>query len=805
MVLLVAIGLMPRACPAESDSRIVGFTVEPESVVLVGPDSLRGLLVHGQREDGRTVDLTHQVSYRSTLSDYFTVNRHGVVEAVADGTGDVEIVFGERTVSVPVQVEKVTVPHGYHFENDIIPVLSKYGCNFSGCHGKAEGQNGFKLSVFGFDAKADYDALVKQGRGRRTFPAAAGRSLLLTKASGFMPHGGGIRIIEDSREYKVLKGWIAAGAPFGDADAPLVVRIAISPHERIVDTNASQQLRVIARYSNGRELDVTSIAKYQSNNDGLAAVDAMGMVRIGKVAGQVAVMANFNGAVDTFQALIPRKQRIDNYPAAAEHNFIDRLVHAKLKKLNIIPSAMADDAEFMRRAYISIVGTLPTAEEARSFLADAEPEKHRRLVNQLLERPEYADYWALKWADMLRVDRQALGHKTAYQYYGWIRQSLAENKPLDRFARDILTLSGPTSGAPQVSFYSVVGGPNQLASTVSQVFLGVRIECAQCHHHPFDRWSQADYYGMTAFFQQVSRKGTPRGEVMLAEGDPETKHPRTGAKIYAHALGTEMPEKSPEGDRREVLADWMTSPDNRWFARNAANRIWAQFMGRGLVEPVDDFRDTNPPSNPELLDALAQYLVEHDFDVKELIRAITASHTYQRSSQPNETNEQDEQNYSRALLKRMDAEVLFDAVSQVTGIDEKFRGVPYGYRAIQLWDSEVDHYFLKLFGRSTRKTVCVCERSDEPTVGQVLHVLNSSEIHAKLAHEAGQVTRLVNANKSDADVVDSLYLTFFARMPNSDEKSTALNYFKTTDSGRRAAAEDLAWSLMNSLEFVFNH
>ncbi len=789
----------------EKEQLFISISIEPESVRLNGPDSLRGLLIHGKRADGRIADLTHRVNYLSTTPSQFTVDEKGVVKALANGSGDVEVVFENHAESVPVHVENIQIQQNYHFENDIIPILSKYGCNSSGCHGKAEGQNGFKLSVFGFDAQADYDALVKQGRGRRTFPAAANHSLLLAKASGLMPHGGGVRITKNSREFHMLRAWVSAGVPFGDPDAPKVARIEVLPHERIRDTLASQQLRVIAHYADGRQVDVTSIAKYQSNNEGLATVDEHGVVRTGEAPGQVAVMATYNGVVNTFQTLVPRKQKIESYPDFVEYNFIDQLVHARLKKLNIVPSEISDDAEFLRRSYIGIIGTLPTAEEAQRFLDSANPAKRRHLVDALLERPEYSDYWALKWADLLRVDRRALGHKQAYTYYDWIYQNLADNKPLDKFVREILTLTGRTEHAPQVSFYRVVGDPNKLASTVSQVFLGVRIECAQCHHHPFDRWSQTDYYGMTAFFHQVKRRGTPRGEVMVPEGNPEASHPRTGAKIYAHALGETMPTESLSGDQRQTLADWMTSPDNPWFARNAANRLWAHLMGHGLVEPVDDFRDTNPPSNPELLTALANHLVENDYDIKDLIREITASATYQRTSRPNSTNEEDEQNYSRALLKRLDAEVLFDAVCQVTGLDEKFRGVPYGGRAIELWDSEVDHYFLKLFGRPTRKTTCQCERSTQPTVGQVLHLLNSPEIHNKLSHEAGQIAHLTDKHPGDTELIESIYLTFLARRPLSNEQAVALDYFNTTDNGRRAAAEDLAWSLMNSLEFMFNH
>ena len=781
------------------------IAVEPETVRLIGPNGLRGLLVHGVRDDGRIVDLTHRVSYRSAAPKLFTVNAQGVAAAVANGAGEIEIEYDGRNLSVPVQVEQTQVSDRPHFENDVIPILSKYGCNSSGCHGKAEGQNGFKLSVFGFDPQADYDALTKEHRGRRTFSPDPDGSLLLTKVSGQSPHGGGVRLKRGSREYNVLRSWIAAGTTRGDPSAARIVEIRISPGERIIDVNSRQQLRIMAFYSDGRELDVTQIAKYQSNNEGLAAVDANGLVEIGKVPGQVAIMATFAGAVDTFHALIPRKQTIDNYPELSEFNFIDRLVHARLRKLSIIPSELADNAEFMRRAYLGIIATLPTAAEARKFLADSRDDKRGRLVDALLERPEYADYWALKWADLLRVDRRALGHKQARAYYGWIRDSFVANKRHDQFARDILTLKGNIKDAPQRNYYSVFGG--RVASNTSQIFLGIRIECAQCHHHPFDRWSQTDYFGMSAFFQQVQRKGTPRGEIMTAVGNPATKHPRTGATIHAYALGTKMPEASPEGDRREVLADWMTSSDNSWFARNLANRMWAHLMGRGLVEPVDDVRDTNPPTNPELLDALAKSFIDSGYDTHELIRTITASAAYQRSSRTNETNAQDEQNYSRALLKRMDAEVLFDAICQVTGVNDKFRGVPHGRRAIQLWDSEVDHYFLKLFGRPTRKTACECERNAEPTVSQVLHVLNAPEINDKLSHAAGNVARIVDESSDNSKLVDELYLTFFARFPNPNEKTIVLRHFKseTGKISRQEAAEDLAWSLMNSLEFLFNH
>jgi hypothetical protein len=692
-----------------------------------------------------------------------------------------------------------------HFENDIVPLLSRYGCNAAGCHGSADGQNGFKLSVFGSDPAADYAALVKEGRGRRVLFASPENSLVLAKASGAVAHGGGIRIRRDSQQFETLRAWIAAGAPLGDPAAPRVVTIQVEPREKVMAMAGQQQLRVMARYADGREIDVTGLAKFQSNHDGLAAVNADGLVSIGETPGEVAVMASYLAHVASFRALVPRTEKIANYPKVRENNFIDTLVFSKLRQLNIVPSELADDAEYLRRVYLDVIGTLPTTAQTRQFLNDQRSNRRELVVDDLLARPEFADYWALKWADLLRVDRQALGHKRAYAYYRWIRESLAANKPLDQFSREIVTAEGLPEETGPVNFYKVVTKPGDRASTLSQVFLGVRIACAECHHHPYDRWSQNDYYGMQAFFAPLSLRPTGRGEVLVAVGDPLTTHPRTGATVPALALGSKVPSALPGGDRRQVLADWLTARDNPWFASNLANRVWAHFLGRGLVEPVDDVRDTNPPSNPALLEALARHVVETKYDLKKLIRAITASRVYQLSSHPNETNDKDEMNYSRALFRRLDAEVLLDMVSQTTGIAERFEGMPQGTRAIQLWDSKANHYFLKLFGRPTRVSACECERNHEPGISQVLHLMNSPAIQAKLSHERGSVAKLVRSKADDGALVEELYLTCFCRLPTSEERASGVRYMAQNSARRREAAEDLAWSMLNSLEFVFQH
>ena len=693
----------------------------------------------------------------------------------------------------------------FNFENDIIPILSRFGCNASGCHAKAEGQNGFKLSVFGFDPMSDYLALTQEARGRRVLAPVPEQSLLLTKVSGGVPHGGGVRIDRHSEFYQTLRDWVAAGVPFGSATDPQVVGVAVEPHEQSLTPRQQQPLRVVATYSDGRKVDVTRLAKFQSNNEGLATVDEAGLVTAGETPGDVAIMAAFMGQVDVFRALVPRPETIANYPTLTEFNFIDGHVDRKLKKLNILPSGPATDADFLRRVTLDIIGTLPTAEETRAFLADDRGDKRGRLVDQLLQRPEYSEFWALKWADLLRVDRQALGHRRAFEYYQFLKNRLGSNTRYDQFCREIVAARGPLSEQPGGNFYKVVTAPGAMASTLSQVFLGVRIECAQCHHHPFDRWSQHDYLGMQGYFMQVAFKPTPLGEALVSNPAGKVTHPRTGEVVFTHALGMAAPTEDPPGDRRRQLGQWLTSAENPWFARNLVNRMWAHFLGRGLVEPVDDVRTTNPPSNPELLDALVRSFTDSGFDVQQLIRAICASRVYQTSATPNATNQRDDQNYSRALLKRPSAEVLFDAVCQVTGVEEKFAGTPAGYRAVQLWDSQVPHYFLKLFGRPTRVTACECERSVEPSVAQVLHVLNSPEIQDKLSHEGGRVAGLVQRISDDGLLVDEFFLTFLNRYPSEDERTRATNFLHDHAADRREAAEDLAWSLLNTVEFVFNH
>ena len=691
------------------------------------------------------------------------------------------------------------------FVNDVMPLLSRLGCNGSACHGKAEGQNGFKLSVFGHDPEGDFRALTKESRGRRISPAAPGDSLLLRKITGAVGHGGGIRVAKGSKPYNLLRDWIRGGTAFEITDRPALVKVRLEPARAMMKFGARRSLKVVAEFSDGSKRDVTWLSVFHSNDTGMANVAEDGTVTIGSAIGQTSVMTRYHGKVAVFQAIIPRPGAPVAYPKLPVHNFIDGLVDQHLKRLNITPSGLADDATFLRRVYLDVIGRLPTAAEADAFLNNLAKDKRAKLVEALLARPEFADYWALQWSDLLRVDRLKLGHDSAHKYFKWIHGAFAANKPLDQFARELLTAEGPLAEQPSGFFFRAAKNTGDMAAMASQVFLGVRITCAECHQHPYDRWTQQDYHGMRGFFQQVSYKASAGGSALLAEGNPVIKHPRTGKVIQPYPLGNAMPEQAPEGDRRRVLVDWMTAPDNPYFARNLANRLWAHFLGRGLVMPVDDLRETNPPSNPELLDALATDLVKNKYDLKAMIRTITASRTYQLSPTPNTTNVKDEQNFSRALFRRLPAEVLMDAVCDVTGIDEKFDGVPRGYRAVQLWDSQVQHYFLKLFGRPARATVCECERVTGATIGQALHLMNSPNLQSKLAHEAGQLKRLTQKHADDGALVEQLYLAAFSRRPTREELGNALEYLGSRRFQRRKAVEDLAWSLMNSLEFIFNH
>ena len=782
--------------------------LEPAAPVLRGSDARQQLLVTGSR-DGRDLDLTAVAKFRSSNPAVALVRDDGVLLPVSDGVARITATVENLESSVDVAVQGAQTSLPLHFNNDIIPLLTKAGCNSGGCHGKQSGQNGFKLSVFGHDAAADYESLIHEGRGRRLFPAVPGQSLLLAKASNRVPHGGGRRLEEDSIEYRRLLRWVVSGVPKGADDAVQVVRIEVHPKQRVMTEKSQQQLLVTAYYSDGTLRDVTHETLYSSNDETLAHVDARGRIATTMLAGEAAIVARYREQVASSRITVPLNKDLAVPTELAKWNrshFIDRLVADKWEQLHLFPSAEADDTTFHRRVFLDVIGKLPTPDEVTAFVADTRSDKRALLVDRLLARPEYADHWALKWADLLRINREDLGPRPAYQYHQWLKESLQQNRPYDQFLRELLTAQGSNERNGAVNFFTAFPNPNDLTIAVSQVFLGVRLECARCHHHPYEKWGQDDFYGLAAFFPRMQKKKGDGTELTFFVGDKgEVRHPRTNAVMRPKALLGEPLDPAAPGDPREVLAAWVTAPQNPFVARTLVNRVWAQLMGRGLVEPIDDMRDTNPSTNEPLLKALSQDFIEHQFDIRQLIRTITTSRVYGLSSQPNVSNARDTQNYSRAYRKRLGAEVLLDAVSDVTGDVQLFAGMPPGTRAVQLWDHRLPSSFLDTFGRPQRKTVCQCERVAETSLGQVLHLMNAPVVSDKIASPAGRAASLAASERSVDEIIGQLYLATFGRPPREAELSAARQAFTADGATRRSAAADVLWALLNSAEFVLNH
>ncbi len=710
------------------------------------------------------------------------------------------------------------------FGTDVVPVLTKLGCNGGGCHGKATGQNGFKLSLFGFEPDEDYDALVMHGRGRRLSLADPDRSLLLLKATSRVPHGGGRRLIESSDDYRVLRDWIAQGSRPPREDDPKLVRIELSPREQILRTKSAQPLRVTAFFSDGNSRDVTRQAVYQSNEPGIAAIDSDGVVTTNSQHGLVSVMARFGEQIATFHAVVPFAQddakmaaaqaQLDQLEPQLGTSAFDRHLLRQWRRLGVVPSAKADDATFVRRVTIDICGTLPTSDEVVEYLADTRSDKRARLVDRLLERPEYASYFTLKWADILQ--NRGAGYSTSKQRAGttlfaaWIRDSIAANKPYDQFVCEIITASGSQNENPPAIWYRTVRKSPEYVESVAQAFLGVRVQCAQCHHHPTERWSQSDYFGLAAVFSRVGRKGgfadaeVPTDEIITLKASGELRHPRTGEVLKPRPLGGSEFSLGVHDDPRVSLARWVTSAENPFFARTMANRLWAHFLGRGIVHPIDDARSTNPPSNPELLDALAQDFVSNGFNVKHLIRVITSSDAYGWESAPHVGNAGETQSFARFYPRRASAEVLLDGISQVLDVPTTFPGVAVGSRAIDLPDENVAAHFLDVFGRPARMSACECERVDSPALTQALELVNSAEIQRKLTAKGGYAERLAASQKPSAELATEAFVRVLSRQPRADELKVAVAYLDS-EADRAEACRSLLWSLLATNEFLFNH
>jgi hypothetical protein len=791
--------------------------VAPTAATLVGPRSEQGLVVTGEHADGSLRDLTGAATFVSSNPRAVKVARVGsriLATPVADGAASVTLrVGGAPPVTVRIEAVKTAAPAPVSFRHEVVPALTKAGCSLGTCHGTPTGKGGFRLSLQGYAPELDFHTLTREGGSRRVNAADPQRSMVLLKPMGEMPHGGGKRLSPDMPEFKVLYRWISEGARDDGPDVRELVKVEVLPGPRqlLLPGAAKQQIVAMAHFSDGTARDVTSLAKLDTSNPDAAEVTREGLVT-GSQRGGIAVLVRYQERIQSLRLTYVQNIPGFKWDNPEPFNLVDPPVFERLKLLQIPISPLASDREFLRRAYLDTLGLLPTAAEARAFLADKSADKRARLIDQLTQRPEFADFWAIKWADVLRIQDDALGEGPAKAYHQWVRDSLAANKPMDQFARELLTARGSTLSVPPAGFHRTAREsdgkvlPDSLSQATTQVFFGVRMLCAKCHNHPFEHWTQDDYYALAAFFAQVkARTGPGKGEeTVFLDPNGEVEHLRTGKVMTPKLPGAATPEIPKGQDRRVVLADWLTQKDNPFFSKAVVNRVWANLLGSGMVEPIDDFRESNPSVNDALLEALAKDFAEHRFDLRHLVRTIMKSRTYQLTAQSVPLNKDDATYFSHAQPRRLTAEQLADAIAQVTGVPDKYAGYPAGTRATQLAGTKVRTEFLRTFGRPDRNLNCECEREKEPTLFQALNLLTNREIHAKFAAETGRVAQLAASSMSDADVIDEMYYSALARPPSPREKQGILSHFARTGD-RRKALEDLAWVLINSKEFLFRH
>jgi hypothetical protein len=818
------IGGLAAAPPAEDARRlrVVGqpatLIVQPVGLELHGPWSTRQLVVTGRYADNSERDLT-------TFADY-SVDDPTIVEVLPGGfiwprgNGHTVVTVRAAHLSRRLSVTVTGLENGevVSFRHQVIAALNVAGCNAGACHGTPSGKNGFKLSLRGFDPTADYYQLTHDVGGRRVNRHQPEASLMLLKATGQVPHEGGQRLLPGTEPTGVVREWLRRGLPDDPADLPAVRKLEIVPGNRVLATPARwQQVAVVAHFVRGEPREVTRLTVFRSSDEGIARVSPEGLVEFQR-SGEVAILCRYLEEMASVRLTYVEPARGYRWPDPPAHNYVDRHLFAKQKLLAIRPSDLAGDAEFVRRAYLDVCGVLPTPAQVEAFLGSRDQDKRARLIDHLLDSPEYTDFWALKWADVLGNNRRAVQAKGAYLYHQWLREHLATNTPFDRVVRQLLTAGSSTFLNPPANYFRndrKVREPEELAQNLAQQFFGIRLSCARCHNHPFERWTQDDYYGLAAFFARVKDRPDPlhprlnrfnQGalDVYIAQSGEET-HLRTGRPVPPRFPGGRSVEVPPSTDRREILADWLTRSDNPFFARSVVNRIWYHLLGRGIVDPVDDFRDSNPPASDELLDELARDFVAHRFDVRHVIRTVTASRIYQLSAATNLSNQDDQRFFSHAVTRLHPAEVLLDAVSAATDVPEVFPGMPPGTRAVQLPDGDVfQHPFLKAFGQPARETACECERQGDTSLGHALQLINGPTVKAKLTAPNNRLGRLLAERRSDPEILRELYLATLSRPPWWIEQRAVLEHVRHADD-RRKAWEDVQWALLNSWEFLLRH
>ena len=814
---ILALLLTPPAVARAADFEAVGIEVFPPAVQLDSARDRQRIVVQARAADGRTRDVTAAAEISLADGKLAAIEKlagGALVRPIADGETAIRVAFAGHAAEIPLRVVSASSPAPLSFRLDVMPVFARAGCNMGSCHGAARGKDGFRLSLFGFDPAGDYHRITREFPGRRIDLASPAASLLFLKSVGAVPHTGGKRMEPDSDLAATLRRWIEAGAPDDPdpAGVPQLVAVDLYPPTSLLEGEAPQQLVAVARFADGTDRDVTDLCWYASNNDRSVAVSPAGLTTSG-VRGEAFVMARYDTITVGVPLVVIPEGLSFAYPeeplqpgASEGAREIDELVAAKLASLRIAPSPVCDDETFLRRVTLDLIGLLPTPEERAAFLADPAPDKRARVVDSLITRKEFTEIWVMRWAEILQIRSQGndVSPKGALLYHQWLDRRIAANQPIDEMVRDLLTASGGTFDNPPTNYFQLERDTLKLAENVAQAFLGTRIQCAQCHNHPFDRWTMDDYYGFAAFFTQIGRKraADPRETIVFDSGSREMQHPVTKQNVAPKYLGGEVPSLKGRS-RREALAVWITSPDNPAFPRHIANLTWAHFLGRGIIHEPDDARVSNPPANGPLLDTLGRRLVASGWDFRGLVRDICTSQTYQRSCEPNASNRLDETNFARAAVRRPRAEVLLDVLAQVTDTKNKFPGLPQGARAVQVADGRTTTYFLTTFGRATREDVCTCAVKMDPSLSQALHLLNGDAANERI-RQGNVVGRMLQAGCRPAEIIDSLFIRCYGRMPSERERlETLVTVLGAVD--KKQALEDIFWALLNSPEFIFNH
>ncbi len=787
-----------------SAAELVEINVYPENIDLSNSRDRQRLIVQARFADGLTEDVTEQATLTSANSEVLRKDGYTFFPA-ADGETTVNVEYQGKAVQIPAKVQNSGVTPPISYTLDVMPVFLKANCNTGSCHGAARGKDGFRLSLYGFDVNGDYNRITRDFSSRRINLAFPEDSLLLTKGAGVVPHTGGTRFRKGDELYETVHEWLRDGAVIDQGEIPTVTKVDIYPKGAVLNGEGAQQkITVRAYYSDGTDRDVTHLAYFSSNNDNSAIIEQDGVVTA-QNRGEAFIMARFDThTVGTHFIVLPKNLEFA-WNELPENNYIDTHMHNKFKNLRIIPSELCTDEEFIRRVTLDVTGRLPTVDEYNAFLADVDPKKRDKLVDELLTRKEFVEIWVMKWAELLTIrTTNQISYKSMLLYYTWLQERVANNVPMNVMVQELLGSNGGTFANAATNYYQNETNTLKVAENVAQVFMGMRMQCAQCHNHPFDRWTMDDYYSFAAFFSQIGRKRgeDPREIIVFNSGSGEVRHPVGNRVMAPKFLGGETPDVAGK-DRRQVMANWLASDENPFFSQNLSNIVWAHFFGKGIIQEVDDVRISNPPVNKELLDALSQKLREYNYDFKKLVRDICTSRTYQLSTKTNETNEKDTTNFSHATLRRMRAEVLLDAITQVTTTSNKFPGLPSGARAVQIANGNTSTYFLTTFGRAKRETVCSCEVKMEPNLSQALHMLNGDTVNAKVT-QGGLVATRLGEEVPHEKIVEEIYIRCLTRKP-TEKELTNLMELVSQEENKQQALEDVFWALLNSREFVFNH